>query len=303
MQTVTLLMLSYNTREVTREGIRKAIVSMRYCEQHNKESKLSLLVVDNASSDGSVAAIRKQFPQVNVLAMPENVGTSRGNNAGMRQITSDFILLLNSDAYLEPDTLYNSLHFMNTHPDCDVMMCKMDNSKGQFEPDGGHLPTPLRLMLWSLGIESIPVLNNLLPRIYQYPKSFYKVPFRAEWMPACYYFLRREVFEKTGGMDEKIFLYMDDIEWSKRIKDAGLQMWFNPGAQAKHIGGASSTGKGRIQRVTQSQFDGMSYFMKKHYPQQARQALAVMKFGFRLRGIFFLLAGQKEKAHAYLTAS
>lgn len=303
MQTITLLILSYNTREITLEGVRKALDSMRYCEQHNKESTFSLLVVDNASSDGTVAAIRKQFPQVKVLALPENVGTSRGNNAGMKQITSDFIVLLNSDTYLEPDTLYKSLAYLNTHPSCDMMVCRLVNEKGEFDPDGGHTPTPLRILLWSLGFESIPFLNKFFPHIYGYPRSFYQKPFRAEWMSACFYFLRRNVYDKTGGMDENIFMYMDDIEWAKRIKDAGFQIWFNPKVQAVHLGGASSVQKGQVQKVTKSQFEGMTYFIKKHYPKQAKRTFAMMKFGFRLRGILFFLLGQKEKAHIYLTIS
>jgi hypothetical protein len=297
-----ILILSHNTREITLEGIRKALISAKYCQERMKVN-ISILLVDNGSQDGTVKAVKKEYPTVRVLALPENVGTSRGNNAGLRMIDDEFVLLLNSDTHLEPETLYKSFQYMQKNPQCDVMMCKLVDDKGNFRPYGGHLPTPMRLVLWSLFLESIPILRNYLARIYTYPRQMYNLAFQVEWMPSCFYFMKREVITKTNGLDENIFFYMDDMEWSKRINKAGFQIYFNPDVQAEHTGGESSLKKWNFKKILQSQFDGTSYFMKKHYPKTANIALTIMRLGFLLRGIALVTLGKREIGNAYITTA
>ncbi len=299
---VSLVILNYNTRDITDVCIQKALSAVAYCQKTSKH-KAEIIVVDNASSDGSVEMIKSKYPQVTLIINPTNAGVSIGYNVGMRASkNADFILLLNSDLYLEEDAIANSFNYMEKNPDTDLMICKLFNAEHKFETYGGYLPTPRRTIFWLLGFESIPFIKDRISKIYGYKEELYKKDLQVEWAPTCFYFLKYKVFEKTGGNDERIFLYMDDLEWCKRIHDAGFKFMFTPKFTSTHLCGASTDKKFHKLYILQRQIQGIKYYQKKHHPSTLGLVVAFLYLGFSMRILAYMLLGQLHSALTYLQA-
>src|SRR5579871_4453446 len=139
----TIVILSYNVKNVTDICISKALAAKKYAESI-LENEITITVVDNGSPDNTAAMIRKKYKNVELVALKENVGASAGYNAGLRVAQSPFILIINSDTYLEEDTVLKSLQYMKSHKKTDVLMVRLVDEHQEFRPYGGHLPTPAR---------------------------------------------------------------------------------------------------------------------------------------------------------------
>ena len=297
----TVVILSFNTRTITDTCIRKAEHSARYC-QKKLQNNVSIIVVDNASQDGTVESITKNHKNVRLIAMKKNVGVAKGYNEGMKAAKTPFILIINSDAYLNEDTLYKSLLYMQEHPSCGALMAKVLNAKDQTVAYGGHLPTPLNTISWLLGLESMPFVKRHIKRIYTYNKDFYQNEGIMEWVPTCFLFLRKEVYQQTKGHDEKMFLYMEDVEWCKRIHDSGFTICYNPKITATHLGGESTAKKLDYSYLLTNQTKGMKFYHKKHYPTFYPVILVFLYLGFSLRAMLYWTKGENVIAKAYLRA-
>ncbi len=295
----TIVVLSYNTREITESCLRRIALSAKNA-QKALGAKTTTVVVDSASTDGSQTMVVTKFPSVRLVRLSKNKGPGPGYNAGMKLAKTPYILILNSDTYLAHDTLTKTLGHMQSHPDCDGLMCKKVDGTGQFEEYCGNIPTPARTIRWLLGMESLPILRDHISRIYGYPDSAYKKAFRIGWMPTFFFLMKREVYTKTGGHDENIFLYMDDVEWFKRIEDAGFKIWYTPIATVVHLGGSSTKKKNvGYHFLLANQVKSIAYMQKKHYPQEWWLVSIFLFLGLKVRAITHLLMGHVVLAHAY----
>jgi GT2 family glycosyltransferase len=266
------------------------------------KNNIEIIVVDNGSTDGTLEMIRKKHKTARVLAQKTNVGVARGYNIGMENSKGEYILIINSDTYIEKDTLSKCLSYLEKNKQCDVVMARLTTLEGEFKPYGGFLPTPLRTIRWLLGFESIPFLKNHINKIYQYEAKHYINANIIEWAPTCFYFMRSEVFKKTKGHDEKMFLYMENIEWSKRIYDAGMRIWFVPTIGSIHIGGESTRKKLPSIFLLRRQLEGAKYYHKKHFPRSFLLINLFLYLGFSARSLAYISTGKKEKGLNYFKA-
>lgn len=292
MNNLTVVILSFNTKEITEKAIELALTSAKYCEENAKNS-VDIIVVDNGSSDGSVEMIKK-FP-VKLIALPENIGAARGYNEGMKSALGEYILLINNDTYLYEDTLFQAVSYAEKNH-CDVLTGRLAKSEDLYLPFGGFLPTPFRVIRWVCGFESLPLP---MKRIYVKDSHFFEKEQKLGWTPTCFLFITREVYEKTQGHDENMFFYMEDVEWCKRINDAGFTISYTPSFTIIHLGGKSTQDKWKALRLLQHQTSGLLYYINKHYPTTSLLVLSFMFLGYRLRSLFYFLIGQKDLAHAY----
>lgn len=295
---VSIVILSYNVKEITKKCIRKALIAAKNSEIKHK-NRVKIIVVDNNSTDGSAEMVRKNFKEVNLIANDKNYGVSVGYNIGMRNAKSDYTLIINSDLYLDPDAVTKAVSYMQENVECDVLICKLYFGKNESGPYGGYLPTPMRTIYWLLGFESVPVLKNIIKKIYGYNPSFYEKDGLMEWAPTCFLFYKKEVFEATGGHDENIFLYMDDLDFCKRIKDNNFKLWYTPKFSSYHVCGASTIGKIPSLFLLANQVWGIKYYQKKHHPKTALLVTFFLYFGFGLRGLLYLSIGMREKSFVY----
>src|SRR3989344_1633824 len=151
---LSVIILSYNTKDITGRCLDKLKVAKDYCEKRLK-NKVQVTVLDNASGDGSVQMIKLDYSWVKLIASKENLGFSKGNNMAMRQAKNPFILLLNSDVYVEEESLYKALAYFRINLNCDVLGARLNYATGKLQPSCGDLPNPLNIIFWILGLSNL----------------------------------------------------------------------------------------------------------------------------------------------------
>ena len=222
-----------------------------------------VIVVDNASSDGSVEFIRQRFPQVKLMANTENVGFSRANNQAIRQATGEYVLLLNPDTVVGEDTFHNALTFMDSHPDAGALGVKMVDGRGRFLPESKRaFPSPRVAFFKAVG------LSALLPRSRTFARYHLgHLPddetATVDVLAGAFMLLRKEALDKTGLLDETFFMYGEDIDLSYRIIQSGYRNYYFPHSPIIHYKG-ESTKKGSLNYVRMF-YEAMAIFVRKHF--------------------------------------
>lgn len=196
---------------------------------------IEILVVDNASTDGSPAMVRESFPRVHLIENRENVGFARANNQAIRQSQGRYILLLNSDTELYAGALENMMQFMEEHPEAGGCGPQLLNPDGTLQRSCHPMLTPGR-EFWRLVL-----LDQLWPRATYVQESWeLEAPRRVEVIKGACLLLRRAALEQVGGLDEQYFMYSEEVDLCYRLAQAKWDLWWVPQARVKHIGEASS---------------------------------------------------------------
>lgn len=294
---LSIIYVSYNTKDITLESLGYLKKSIDFA-QKKLDNQIEVIMVDNDSKDGSVEAVKKEYPWVKVIETHENKGYGVGNNIGMKQAKYPYILLLNTDAYVKENTLADSLEYMQSHPNIDVLGPKLLFKDQSFQPNAGFLPNPFATSVWLLGLEAIPGMKSVFPSVHKRNRSFYKSAQQVDWVMGAYFLLKQEVYEKTGGFDEKIFMYMEEVEWCMRIKEAGFKVGYTPTISLVHVGGASSGGD--ISVPLFREMEGLLYVYKKHYPGLVWYLKLIIMLGCLMRIVAFTLLGKTNRVKAYL---
>lgn len=294
--TCSVVILSYNTKNITDRCLQSVEVAKEYCEKKLKNN-VETIVVENGSSDGSLEMVRKKYEWVKLIIPGENTGFARGNNLGMKKAQGSYILLLNSDSLINKETIVSAIKYMEDYPSCDVLGCKLTFENGKFQPSAGFLPNLVNIFYWMLGIDKIPLIKDLLGTFHPNNPDFFSKDRSLGWVTGAFILLKKEVFEKTGGFDEKYFMYAEEVEWCKRIKEAAFNICFTPSFEIIHLKQASS--QFNIREPLIKEAEGILYYFKKHYPNQ----LSLIRFGLFLgsfiRMCVFAFLGNKEKTQAY----
>ena len=228
-------------------------------------------VVDNASSDGSVKMVQEHFPQTTIIANIDNVGYPAGNNQGIRALGIDsdqpprYLLLLNPDTEMPATALQNSLHYMDDHPDVGVMGPKLILPNGNLDLACRRgFPTPHTAIYHMLGLSRL-FPNS--PRFARYNMTYLDPDQRApvDSVVGAFMLVRNTAIQQVGLLDEQFWMYGEDLDWAKRIKDAGWQIIYNPDIHVLHVKRASSRQNPRAQFEF---FRAMPLFYYKHYRKQ-----------------------------------
>jgi GT2 family glycosyltransferase len=254
---------------------------------------LPTVVVDNGSSDGTVAFVRERFPEARVVES-ENRGLGAGWNIGIAETESRYVLLLNADAWLVGDALRRLVTFADTETRAAVVGPRLLDPDGSLQRSVRGFPT-----LWRLATEYL-FLRKLAPRT-ELLNGFYAGGFRHEEtrevdfvMGACM-LVRRDAIAEVGGLDEDFFLFSEETDWCYRFRQAGWTVQFFPGAECVHVRGASHGG-----RLYRENLRGHLRFLAKHrglaYARRARRLLLV---SMRLRGLVF----RGERGRTYRDAA
>lgn len=232
MVDVSIIIVNWNTREFL-QGCLRSIY------EQTRDINYEIIVVDNASTDGSVEMVKKNFPQVMLVENSSNLGFARANNIGIRSSKGRYICLINSDVIVLDDCIENLMSFMDERPATGMIGPRILNSDRTLQPSCRHFPTIWNNLCQSLG------LNHLFP----------KSPFFSYWimdywnhdsvrsvdaLSGCFWMVRREVLKEVGLLDEDFFIYGEDIDWCRRFHKASQDVVFYPDAEAIHVGGASS---------------------------------------------------------------
>jgi len=239
------------------------------------------VVVDHGSRDGTLELVRERFPDVRLVEQ-ENSGLAAGWNRGLAETAGELVLVLNADAWLLGDAIDVLAAFLDRHPRAALVGPRLLNPDGTLQRSVRGFPT-----LWRLATEYL-FLRKLAPRS-RLLNGFYAGGFdhdearEADFVMGSCMLVRREAVREVGPLDEDFFLFSEEVDWCYRFHAAGWQVWFDPGAECVHVGGAAHGG-----RMFRENVRGHLRFLAKHrglaYAERARRLLAV---ALRLRGRLF----------------
>jgi N-acetylglucosaminyl-diphospho-decaprenol L-rhamnosyltransferase len=250
--TLSIVIVNWNTKDLLRECLHSILLTVH-------KTTYEIIVVDNSSTDGSVNTLSSLFPSVMFIRNSQNVGFACANNQGMAISRGSYILLLNSDAELMPDTVDEAIHFINTHPDAGAVGVRLLNPDGSFQQSYVNFPT-----LWSELLMISKVGRILLRSTYpSYGPSLGKGPQKVDCVSGAFLLVRRAVVDKIAGLDESYFMYSEEVDWCYRMKMAGWEVWYLPDATVFHLWGGSSS-----QKKTQMEAElycSKIRFFRKHY--------------------------------------
>jgi hypothetical protein len=239
MKQLSVIIVNWNTREHLARCLRSL-------EEYTPTLRLSdpstgsggageVWVVDNASSDGSCTMVRDRFPWVHLIENTENLGFARANNQALRQVRGCYVTLLNSDTEIHPAAFETMMNFMAEHPGAGGCGPRLLNGDGSLQPSCHPLLTPER-EFWRL------MFLDKLWRCATYPQSSWDAhrPRRVEVIKGACFMLRREALKEVGFLDDRYFMYTEEMDLCYRLLQANWELWWVPEAVVTHYGEAST---------------------------------------------------------------
>ncbi|GIV28482.1 MAG: hypothetical protein KatS3mg027_2296 [Bacteroidia bacterium] len=253
---ISIIIVNYNVRFFLEQCIHSVLKAKDGLD-------IEVIVVDNHSVDGSVQMLKEKFPDVKLIENKENVGFSKANNQGIKIAKGKYVLLLNPDTVLQEDTLVKCYEFMEQHSDAGALGVKMFDGKGSFLPESKRgLPTPMVAFYKIFG------LSKLFPKSKVFGK--YHLTYldkdrnhKVDVLSGAFMFIRKEVLDKIGGLDEDYFMYGEDIDLSYRITKAGYHNYYFSETSIIHYKG-ESTKKSSVNYVIVF-YKAMMIFADKHF--------------------------------------
>jgi len=227
---LSIIIVSWNTRKMLRECLESIFDTLG-----NQE--VEVIVVDNASEDGSQQLVSRDFPAAALIRNTVNQGFAAANNQALRIASGKYILLLNSDTIVQGDVIAQSVDYMELNPDVGVMGCRVLNTDGTLQPTCSRFPTLLNLFLLTSGLWKLP-WPNFLDR-YQMRRWQRRDERDVEIVSGCYMMVRSEAVKEIGLLDESFFFFGEETDWCQRFKEAGWRLRFAPVGEIIHHGGGS----------------------------------------------------------------
>lgn len=227
---LSIVVASWNTREMTQECLISIFANLGglSCE---------VIVVDNASTDGSADMIAADFPQTILVRNTDNVGFARANNQAIRIATGRQVLLLNTDTIIRKNVLPASVAWLDAHADVGAMGCRVLNTDRTVQPTCSMYPSLLNMLLLTSGFWKLPWPHSLgRGQMTHWQRDSER---EVEVVSGCYLLVRRQVVNQIGLLDEDFFFFGEETDWCRRMRDAGWKLVFTPVGEIIHHGGGS----------------------------------------------------------------
>lgn len=266
MPDLSIIIVNWNTRELL-AGCLQSIY------ETTSDLDFEVIVVDNASSDGSPSVLRKRFPRVQLVENRENVGFARANNQAIALSRGRYLLLFNTDAIATPGAIRSLTSLADAEPRAGIVGATLLNPDGSFQASYTPFPTLRQEFLILTG------LGRLL-RGQWYPSrgpEDERGPQVVDYVEGACMLARRQAIEEVGELDEAYFMYAEEVDWCYAMKQAGWQVWYQPAAKVIHLGGGSSQSR-RPQREADLYCSRVRYF-RKHYGDGAARLLKLQILG------------------------
>ncbi|MDY7108507.1 MAG: glycosyltransferase family 2 protein [Planctomycetota bacterium] len=231
---LSIIIVNWNARDLLRDCLDSI-------EANRGALGLELIVVDNASTDGSAAMIAREFPSVHLIANGRNAGFAAANNQGLRAARGRFLLLLNPDTVVLDDALTRALRRAEADPTIGILGCQARTAPEVIQRTCFRFPSPLTTLLWVSGLSSRFPRAPLLGWATYGPWDR-RSEREVDVVSGMFMLVRREALEEVGLMDEAFFLYAEEADWCRRFRDAGRRCVLTPEACILHVhGGGNST--------------------------------------------------------------
>lgn len=255
---VSVVVVNYNTAHLLHE-------MWSALERARGDLTLQTIVIDNASRDDSVALLQRDFPQMQLIVNPTNVGFGRANNQALPFVTGRHVLLLNTDAFVSPDTLAKTVAYMDAHADCGILGVRLVGRDGALQPSCRYFPTPWNVFLQRTG------LKRFFPRTRMVDDMAWDHASTREcdWVPGCYYLVRRELIAQVGLFDPRFFLYSEEVDHCRVAKRAGWKVVYFGDTSVVHLGGESARSDSSLtssgKQISALQVESELLYFRKHF--------------------------------------
>ena len=229
---VSVVIVSFNTRELLRE-------CLQTLDRETSKVSYETIVVDNASADGSADMVEKEFPRVKLVRSAVNLGFAAANNRGFALAGGRYVSQLNSDAFVNPGALDLAVKHMDARPQVGLGGGRLVGRDGSWQPSLRKFPSPLNEALNLTGLAA----KYRRSRFFGRADKTWADPLEsgpADWVPGAFTLIRREILEQIGHLDERFFLYFDDVDLCRRVKALGYAVWYFPDVVVTHVGGGSA---------------------------------------------------------------
>lgn len=302
MTDLYIIILNFNTKEFLKNCLNSIVKS------DLGDYQIEVIAVDNDSTDGSAETAEKLFKtkafkkkniSFSLIKNKKNLGFAAGNNKGIRKAKGRYVLLLNSDTKVYKDTFKQMIEFMDESPNYGAATCKALLPSGQLDwACHRGFPTPWNSFCYFIGLEKLFPKLFLFSGYHQKWKNLNETH-QVDVISGAFFFIRKQVIEKIGLLDEDYFLYGEDIDWCFRIKEKDFRIAFYPKTKITHVKGRSGKRKKlnnknglEIKKESINQFfETMKLFYRKHYSN--RYPKFFMKLVFR--GIDYMKRRKLEK--------
>lgn len=260
---VSVVIVNYNARAMLERTLDTLYGSGQRCS-------MEVIVVDNASADGSVEMVRARFPQVRCVANSQNLGGTRGNNMGMQMACGRYLCLLNNDTIIFDGAIDTLVRYLDEHPQVGAAGGKVLNIDGSIQGTVKSFPTPAAALFGrsSLLTRLFP-WNPLSRRYLVYLDQDFSRPFAAGSVSSCAIVARREAVLKAGPMDPRYFVYWNDVDWCRSIWEVGYEVHCVPQSviiHDEHKGGTQGSRKRSRASIIDFHRGAYIYYRKWHVP-------------------------------------
>jgi O-antigen biosynthesis protein len=275
---MTVLILSYNVRELLSLALRTSLAAAQ-------DLPVEILVVDNASPDGSADMVESEFPQVRLVRSGRNLGFAGGNNLGMRAAHGELVLLLNPDVLVHPKAFAQLIDYMKRNPEVGAAGGRIINRDGTIDHAAKRgFPSPSAAFYRMVGLSYLFPKSKRFGR-YSMTYADENEEIEVDGLSGAFMCVRRSVIEEIGGLDEDFFMYGEDLDWSYRIQQAGWKLGYVPSAEIVHFKGESTRKMPRLRQMYEFH-RAMYIFVKKHIaPNRNPIVVSFIEMGIVLRGV------------------
>jgi len=273
---LSIVIPTYNAHE----WIQGCIDSIRL---HHPSSAYEIVVVDDRSSDDTVAIVRRLYPDLRVFANEKNLGFGKTVNVGLRAASGEYILVLNNDTWMHDGALDAMIGYLDTHQDTGIVGPKVLNSDGTLQQQcRRRIPTPGAALLYFSGIARLFPKN---PRIagYLMTAADEQQTTEVDSVSGACLMVRREVIDRIHGFDPEYYLYGEDMDFCWRTKLAGWKVVYFPGAAITHFGGQGGTAKKKIYATIEWHRAMWIFYRKHRAPTVAFPERALVYSGIALK--------------------
>ncbi len=256
---VSIIIINWNTRALTADCLKSvAEEADRLAAQRGETAQLETIVVDNGSTDGSVAYLRATFPWIRLLANQKNVGFAAANNQGLEECTGQYVLLLNSDTKVLPGAIEALINFMESHPDVGAVGSRYLNGDGTLQSSCYPAPSLSREFWRMFHLDKIYAYGT-----YPMHRWSTETPRPVDTVQGASLLLRREIATQLGLFDTSYFMYSEEVDLCRRIRQEGWWIYWVPASRIIHYGG-QSTRLAALTMFLQLYQSKILYFRKHH---------------------------------------
>ncbi|TAN62833.1 glycosyltransferase family 2 protein [bacterium] len=295
---VSVIIVNYNGKKFLGDCISSVKQNARYSHE--------IIVVDNASTDGSAEYVENNFPGVSIVRAKKNLGFTAGNNLGAKSAKGKYLLLLNNDTRLIT-SLTPALREFDNDKKLGALGCRMYFDGGGFQASFGYEHTPLRIILTWTGLYRFT--GSTLVREIDENESSYAKPRDVDWVTGAFLMTPKSLWDNLGGLDENYFMYVEDGDYCKRARQAGFRVAYTPNVEIIHYRGGGRPWGG--ERALFNQMDSYVTYTRKFHNGFVlfffRTALGTIMscraLAYFLLGLFNNKAGLSEKQRAFFGAA